>query len=30
MDPYKQYASPYLGMGNSPLNGVDPDGGYLV
>ena len=27
MDPYGQYASPYLGMGNSPVNGVDPDGG---
>ena len=29
MDPYKQYASPYLGMGNSPVNGVDPDGGLF-
>ena len=27
MDPYGQYASPYVGMGNSPVNGVDPDGG---
>ncbi|MCG8580838.1 MAG: hypothetical protein MI866_13025, partial [Bacteroidales bacterium] len=25
-DPSGQYASPYLGMGNSPLMGVDPDG----
>lgn len=29
MDPYGQYASPYLGMGNSPVNGVDPDGGLF-
>ena len=26
-DPYGQFASPYLGMGNNPINGVDPDGG---
>jgi RHS repeat-associated protein len=26
-DPYGQYASPYLGMGNNPINGTDPDGG---
>jgi RHS repeat-associated protein len=26
-DPYGQFHSPYLGMGNSPLMGVDPDGG---
>ena len=25
-DPAGQYASPYLGMGNNPINGVDPDG----
>ncbi|WP_316798392.1 RHS repeat-associated core domain-containing protein [Pedobacter frigidisoli] len=25
-DPMGQYASPYLGMGNDPLNRVDPDG----
>ena len=25
-DPAKQYASPYLGMGNNPMNGIDPDG----
>jgi len=27
IDPYGQYFSPYLGMGNNPINGVDPDGG---
>ncbi len=27
-DPYGQYSSPYLGMGNNPISGVDPDGGY--
>ena len=26
-DPAGQYSSPYLGMGNNPINGVDPDGG---
>lgn len=26
-DPYRQYASPYVGMGNNYLNGLDPDGG---
>jgi RHS repeat-associated protein len=26
-DPYGQFYSPYIGMGNSPVNGVDPDGG---
>ncbi len=28
-DPYSQYNSPYLGMGNNPMNGVDPDGGLF-
>lgn len=28
-DPYGQYSSPYLGMGNNPTNGVDPDGGLF-
>jgi len=28
-DPYSQYHSPYLGMGNNPINGVDPDGGLF-
>jgi RHS repeat-associated protein len=27
-DPYGQYFSPYLAMGNDPLNQVDPDGGF--
>jgi RHS repeat-associated protein len=26
-DPYGQYASPYLGMGNNPISSIDPDGG---
>ena len=26
-DPAGQYSSPYLGMGNNPVNGVDGDGG---
>lgn len=28
IDPYQQYHSPYVGMGNNPINRVDPDGGY--
>ena len=28
-DPYEQFASPYLGMGNSPVGNVDPDGGCI-
>jgi hypothetical protein len=28
VDPYGQYHSPYLGMGNNPVNGIDPDGGW--
>ncbi|MEO9852964.1 MAG: RHS repeat-associated core domain-containing protein [Reichenbachiella sp.] len=27
IDPYRQYASPYIGMGNNPVIGIDPDGG---
>jgi hypothetical protein len=26
-DPYDQTASPHVGMGNDPINNVDPDGG---
>ncbi|MEM9857750.1 MAG: RHS repeat-associated core domain-containing protein [Bacteroidota bacterium] len=29
VDPQNQFASPYLGMGNNPVNGVDPDGEYF-
>lgn len=29
IDPYEQYWSPYLGMGNDWVNGVDPDGGFV-
>ena len=28
-DPYDQFASPYIGMGNDPVNIVDPDGGFV-
>ncbi|TCI93553.1 papain fold toxin domain-containing protein [Tenacibaculum sp. M341] len=27
-DPYGQYNSPYLGMGNNPVTHIDPDGGF--
>ena len=26
VDPARQFASPYVGMGNNPVSGVDPDG----
>lgn len=26
-DPYGEFASPYLGMGNNPVSTIDPDGG---
>ena len=26
MDPARQFASPYVGMGNNPVSGIDPDG----
>lgn len=28
-DPYGQYDSPYIGMGNNPVSSVDPDGGFV-
>jgi RHS repeat-associated protein len=28
-DPYGQFSSPYVGMGNNPANGVDPNGGIF-
>ena len=28
VDPYDQFDSPYVGMGNNPISGFDPDGGY--
>jgi len=27
VDPYGQYSSPYVGMGNNPVNRIDKDGG---
>ncbi|UYZ62537.1 RHS repeat-associated core domain-containing protein [Hymenobacter weizhouensis] len=27
-DPYGQFASPYVGMGNNPVSSTDPDGGW--
>jgi hypothetical protein len=29
-DPYQQFASPYLGMGNDPVNVIDPSGGIGI
>ena len=29
-DPYDQFASPYTGMGNDPVNLVDPSGGIAI
>jgi len=29
-DPYQQFASPYVGMGNDPVNLVDPSGGSIL
>ena len=28
VDPYGQFWSPYMAMGNDPVNNVDPDGGF--
>jgi hypothetical protein len=28
VDPKSQFSSPYTGMGNNPISGTDPDGGY--
>ena len=27
-DPYNEFPSPYIGMGNDPANNIDPDGGF--
>jgi RHS repeat-associated protein len=27
-DPYGQFESPYMGMGNNPVSSIDPDGGF--
>jgi hypothetical protein len=29
-DPYQQFASPYVGMGNDPINNTDPSGGIVI
>ncbi|GGA83098.1 hypothetical protein GCM10011511_02650 [Puia dinghuensis] len=29
VDPYDQFANPYVGMGSDPVNNIDPDGGDL-
>jgi RHS repeat-associated protein len=29
-DPYDEFASPYIGMGNDPVNNVDPNGGCIL
>ncbi len=30
VDPYGQFDSPYVGMGNNPIDGIDSDGGCYV
>ncbi|MBO9200793.1 MULTISPECIES: DUF6443 domain-containing protein [Niastella] len=29
VDPYDEFASPYTGMGNDPINNIDPSGGSI-
>jgi len=29
-DPEGQFNSPYVGMGNNPVSGIDPDGGFSI
>ena len=29
IDPQDQFDSPYTGLGNNPINGIDPDGEYF-
>lgn len=29
-DPYEEFASPFLGMGNDPVNNIDPNGGSIL
>jgi len=29
VDPRNQFASPYVGLGNNPINGIDPTGGWF-
>ncbi len=30
VDPMRQFFSPYIGMGNSPITGIDSDGGFTI
>ena len=29
-DPARQFSNPYNGMGGDPVNGVDPDGEFVI